>query len=120
MYSNEDFERLFIEYKGGALGRGVSIQEYCHKRNIPYNLFQKSYKNTRHRVAEGTLSFSTVQPARGSLLRETSPGPELHGKPLEGTHRICKLLRSPDRQQLLRTCRPAVHQPAEKLRRVQQ
>ena len=52
MYSSEDFERLFIRYKGDAYPRGESIQTFCHRNNVPYNLFEKWYKDTRHRVVE--------------------------------------------------------------------
>ena len=52
MYSSEDFERLFIRYKGEAYPRGESIQTFCHRNNVPYNLFEKWYKDTRHRVVE--------------------------------------------------------------------
>ena len=52
MYSSEDFERSFIRYKGEAYPRGESIQTFCHRNNVPYNLFDKWYKDTRHRVVE--------------------------------------------------------------------
>ena len=50
MYSREDFERLFIRYKGEAYPCGESIQAFCHRNNVPYNLFEKWYKDTRHRA----------------------------------------------------------------------
>lgn len=52
MYSSEDFERLFIRYKGEAYPKGESIQTFCHWNNVPYNLFEKWYKDTRHKVVE--------------------------------------------------------------------
>ena len=52
MYSCEDFERLFIRYKGEVYPRGESIQTFCHRNSVPYNLFEKWYKDTRHRVVE--------------------------------------------------------------------
>ena len=57
MYSSEDFERLFIRYKGEAYLRGESIQTFCHRNNVPYNLFEKWYKDTRHCVEK--LFFKT-------------------------------------------------------------
>lgn len=65
MYSNEDFKQLFIQYKGEVYGRGESIQTFCHKHNVPYNLFQKWYKDTRYRVeeVEVTVRPSTSEPA---------------------------------------------------------
>lgn len=56
MYSSEDFERLFIRYKGEAYPRGESIQTFCHRNNVPYNLFEKWYKDTRHKVVEVEVS----------------------------------------------------------------
>ena len=49
MYSSKDFERLFIRYKSEAYPKGESIQTFCHRNNVPYNLFEKWYKDTRHR-----------------------------------------------------------------------
>ena len=56
MYSNEDFERLFIRYKGEAYPKGESIQTFCHRNKVPYNLFEKWYKDTRHKIVEVDVS----------------------------------------------------------------
>lgn len=50
MYSSEDFERFYIRYQAEAMPRGVSIQAYCDKNKVPYNLFDKWYSDTRHRI----------------------------------------------------------------------
>ena len=44
MYSSEDFERLFIRYKGEVYLRNESIQSFYHRNNVPYNLFEKWYR----------------------------------------------------------------------------
>lgn len=41
MYSSEDFERLFIRYKGKVYLRNESIQSFYHRNNVPYNPFEK-------------------------------------------------------------------------------
>ena len=51
-YSNEDFERFYIRYKAEAVGRGETMQSYCSRNKVPFNLFLKWYKDTRHRVVE--------------------------------------------------------------------
>ena len=56
MYSREDFERLFIRYKSEAYPKGESIQTFCYRNNVPYNLFEKWYKDTRHKVVEVNVS----------------------------------------------------------------
>ena len=62
MYSSEDFERLFIRYKSESYPKGESIQTFCHRNNVPYNLFEKWYKDTRHKVVEVKVSGRPSQP----------------------------------------------------------
>ena len=62
MYSSEDFERLFIRYKSESYPKGESIQTFCHRNNVPYNLFEKWYKDTRHKVVEVRVSGRPSQP----------------------------------------------------------
>ena len=74
MYSSEDFERLFIRYKSEAYPKGESIQTFCHRNNVPYNLFEKWYKDTRHKVVE--CPCPDVRPcwSRTSRKWRDSPG----------------------------------------------
>lgn len=48
MYSSSDFEHLFIRYKAEGVPQGESIQSFCLKNKVPYNLFHKWYKDTRN------------------------------------------------------------------------
>lgn len=50
MYSNSDYEQLFIRYKAEAVPHGISIQTFCQQNKVPYNLFEKWYRDTRHRI----------------------------------------------------------------------
>lgn len=52
MYSSEDLERFYFQYQTEALPHGESLQQFCVKNNVPYNLFQKWYKDTRKKVVE--------------------------------------------------------------------
>lgn len=52
MYSSEDFESLFIRYKSEAYPNGESIQTFCLRNKIPYNMFEKWYRNTRHKISD--------------------------------------------------------------------
>lgn len=49
-HTAEDFERFFIRYKAEGMTSGVSLQKYCADNKVPYNLFLKWYKDTRHKV----------------------------------------------------------------------
>jgi len=50
MYSYNDFERLFLRYKLEGLPAGVSLEKFCLSNKVPYNLFEKWYKDTRKKI----------------------------------------------------------------------
>ena len=52
MYSSEDLERLYFQYQTEALPHGESLQSFCLKHKVPYNIFQKWYKDTRKKIVE--------------------------------------------------------------------
>ena len=52
MYSSEDLERFYFQYKTEALPLGMSIETFCLKNKVPYNIFSKWYKDTRKKVVE--------------------------------------------------------------------
>ena len=45
MYSSEDLERFYFQYQTEALPRG-------DKNKVPYNIFQKWFKDTRKKAVE--------------------------------------------------------------------
>ena len=50
MYSNEDFENFYVRYKAEALPRNISVREFCIRNKVPWNLFDRWYRDTRHRI----------------------------------------------------------------------
>ncbi len=52
MYSSEDLERFYFQYQTEALPHGESLQSFCVTNKVPYNIFQKWYKDTRKKVVE--------------------------------------------------------------------
>lgn len=68
MYTSEDFERFYIRYTAESLPHGESIQTFCLRNKVPYNLFEKWYKDTRHKVVpvhvDGVPSSVTPSSAR--------------------------------------------------------
>ncbi|MBD9293029.1 MAG: hypothetical protein EGS78_00185 [Bacteroidales bacterium] len=70
MYSSEDFERLFIRYKGEVYLRNESIQSFYHRNNGPYNPFEKWYKDTRLKAVEVSGRSS---PQEMEKIKETVP-----------------------------------------------
>ncbi|NVK94733.1 hypothetical protein HU824_16385 [Bacteroides sp. L10-4] len=52
MYSSEDFEKFCFQYQTEALPHGESLQSFCVKNKVPYNIFLKWFKDTRKKVVE--------------------------------------------------------------------
>ena len=66
MYSSEDFEKFYFQYQTEALPHGESLQSFCVKNKVPYNIFQKWYRDTRKKVVEvqvdGCLLYTSPSP----------------------------------------------------------
>ena len=60
MYSSEDLERFYFQYQTEALPHGESLQSFCVRNNVPYNIFQKWYKDTRKKVVEVKIDGAPV------------------------------------------------------------
>lgn len=52
MYSSEVLERFYFQYQTEAMPIGMSIEQFCLKNKVPYNLFNKGYKDTRKKIVE--------------------------------------------------------------------
>ena len=52
MYSSEDLERFYFQYQTEALPHVESLQSFCVKNKVPYNIFQKWFKDTLKKVVE--------------------------------------------------------------------
>ncbi len=81
MFKNEDFERLLVKYTTQGIPAGESIQHFCDRNKVPYNLFDKWYRDTRHKVVKVTVDGMPNEAARnkednslmGSIIEEIRP-----------------------------------------------
>lgn len=77
MYSSEDFENFYVRYKAEALPKGISIQSWCMKNKVSWNLFNKWYRDTRHRIVpvdvEGRPLEEEILKKDSETLESTSP-----------------------------------------------
>ncbi len=44
MYSSEDLEKFYFQYQTEAMPNGISIEQFCSRNKVPYNIFYKWYK----------------------------------------------------------------------------
>ena len=70
MYSNEELERFYFQYQTEALPSGESVQSFCKRNNVPYNIFSKWYKDTRKRIVEVSVEG---RPSEASCLDSQAP-----------------------------------------------
>lgn len=52
MYSSEDLERFYFQYQTEAMPKGISVEQFCSRNKVPYNIFYKWYKDTRKKIVE--------------------------------------------------------------------
>ena len=88
MYSSSDFERLFIRYKAEAMPEGESIQAFCLKNKVPYNLFHKWYKDTRHQIVPVHVEDHPEAGSHSPTEAPSSPVPERKTDTESGSVRI--------------------------------
>ena len=50
MYSSEDLERFYFDYQTEWMPRGMSIQAYCSRNNVPYKVLDRWIRDIYKRV----------------------------------------------------------------------
>ena len=74
MYSSEDLERFYFQYQTEAMPNGISIEQFCSRNKVPYNIFYKWYKDTRNKIVEvkvdGIPSSVQEHPGKGEHQQE--------------------------------------------------
>lgn len=57
MYSSEDLERFYFQYQTEAMPKGISIEQFCSRNKVPYNIFYKWYKESANRMQLSLLKL---------------------------------------------------------------
>lgn len=52
MYRSEDLERFYFQSLTEAMSQGISIEQFCSRNEVPYNIFIKWYKDTHGKIVE--------------------------------------------------------------------
>ena len=45
-------KRFYFQYQTEAMPKGISIEQFCSRNKVPYNIFYKWYKDTRNKIVE--------------------------------------------------------------------
>ena len=75
MYSSEDLERFYFQYQTEALPHGESLQSFCVKNKVPYNIFQKWLKDIRKKIVEVQINGVPVigHEEKSSAIDQSQP-----------------------------------------------
>ena len=79
MYSSEDLEKFYFDYQTEWMPRGMSIQAYCSRNNVPYKVLDRLIRDIYKRVVPvhitGTpdeLKIENPKPAETEPNKTTS------------------------------------------------
>lgn len=76
MYSNGDLEQFYFQYPTEAMPKGISVEQFCSRNKVPYNIFYKYYKDTCNELVEVEVnclsSSSQEKPKVKRHLEESS------------------------------------------------
>ena len=45
-------KRFYFQYRTEAMPKGISIEQFCSRNKVPYNIFYKLYKDTHNKIVE--------------------------------------------------------------------
>ncbi len=59
MYSGEDLERFYLDYQSEWGPRGMTLQAYCSRDNVPYRVMENYSRNIQKKIVEVKVYAST-------------------------------------------------------------
>ena len=50
--ARKSIKRFYFQYQTEAMPKGISIEQFCSRNKVPYNIFYKWYMDTRNKIVE--------------------------------------------------------------------
>lgn len=88
MFKNEDYERLLAKYTAQGLPAGESLQHFCDRMKVPYNLFDKWYRDTRHSVVPVTIDGRPDENDEKSSIMDSIIEDAIHTESLRSVQNV--------------------------------
>ena len=85
-YTDSDFERFYLRYKAEALPLDIPVKTYCIRNNVPYNKFNKWFRDTQHRIVPVVVD-GMPEEEHGNLAEVDIPAEGQHPTPSYVRHR---------------------------------
>ena len=74
MYSSEELEKFYFDYQTEWMPRGMSIQAYCARNNVPYKVLDKWIRDIYKRIVPVQITGSLEELKIDNLKHtETEP-----------------------------------------------
>ena len=67
-------KRFYFQYQTEAMPKGISIEQFCSRNKVPYNIFYKWYKDTRNKIVE--VKVDGLPPSAQEEPKQESPSQE--------------------------------------------
>ena len=75
MYSSEDLEKFYFDYRTEWMPRGMSIYAYCSRNNVPYKILDRWIKGIPKRVVPVEVLGLDTYPWANVTQRVYAVGP---------------------------------------------
>ena len=96
MYSSEDLERFYVEYESEWVPRGMTLQAYCSRNNVPYRVLDKYVKDIRKKVYEVRIEGVPEEVPASSQMNDPSSASQSVAEVVKSNKRMSVLIRMSD------------------------
>ena len=73
MYSSEDLERFYLDYQSEWVPRGMTLQAYCTRNNVPYKVMENYSRNIQKKIVEVKVTGRPPEAAREQVATSNPP-----------------------------------------------
>ena len=75
MYSSQDLERFYFDYQTEWMPRGMSIQAYCSKNDVPYKVMDRWIRDIHSKVVPVEVTGKPEEEVPVPLIDKEPPPP---------------------------------------------
>ena len=73
MYSSEDLERFYLDYQSEWVPRGMTLQAYCTRNNVPYKVMENYSRNIQKKIVEVKVTGRPPEAEREQVATSNPP-----------------------------------------------
>ena len=97
MYSSEDLERFYLDYQSEWVPRGMTLQAYCTRNNVPYKVMENYSRNIQKKIVEVKVTGRPPEAEREQVTTSNPPSSNRNEQMVTSGQESCQP-RQPDRR----------------------